>query len=165
MAIILPLGIASAHVFPADSENAFARGAGVAEMAPKRVAPQQSMHVNQKVRPPVALAQSRSSPNQFKTPCEFGGAMIFASNENIDPVNRPLSRLIPIGLFPHPGRLDPKQHHVDRRQVDQRQEGSDRQPSHNRHRHRPPKNAAGQRDHRQDRGGRGQDHGAGPPNR
>jgi hypothetical protein len=49
MAIILPLGIASAHVFPVQSEDAFARCAGVAEMAAKRVTPQQSMHVNQKV--------------------------------------------------------------------------------------------------------------------
>jgi hypothetical protein len=93
MAIILPRGIVSAHVFPADSENAFARGAGVAEMAPKRVAPQQSMHVNQKVRPPVALAQSRSSLNQFDTFCEVRGSMTLASNCHIDPANRPVSRL------------------------------------------------------------------------
>lgn len=93
MAIILPSGIASAHVFSVHSEDAFARGAGVAEMAPKRVTSQQSMHVNQKVRCQVAFAQSRSSPNQFKTPCEVSDAMIVASNGNIDPANRPASRL------------------------------------------------------------------------
>lgn len=88
MAIILPGGIASAHVFPVHSENAFARGAGVVEMAPKRVTWQQSMHVNRKIRCPVAFDQSRSSPNQFETPCEISGAMIVASNEKIDPANR-----------------------------------------------------------------------------
>lgn len=92
MAIILPLGIVSAHVLPADSENAFARRAGVAEMTPKRAAAQQSMHVNLKVRRPVAFAQSRSSLNQFDAPCEVRGAMTFASNGHIDPANRRIGR-------------------------------------------------------------------------
>lgn len=93
MAIILPLGIAGAHVFLVHSEIAFARGAGVAEMTPKRAAAQQSMHVNQKVRRPVAFARSRSSLNQFDAPCEVSSATTFASNGNIDPANRPVSRL------------------------------------------------------------------------
>ncbi len=107
MAIILPRGIAGAHVFLVHSEIAFARGAGVAEMASKRVAAQQSMHVNQKVRRPVAFAQSRSSLNQFDAPCEVRGSMTLASNGNgnVDPANRPVSRLTGWSYSPNRGGL------------------------------------------------------------